>query len=147
MSDERRIRFAKMKLVGQGRQYWTNVEKLMRLRHQKAIQIWDEMKLKLQEKYLPVSYKKRLLDQWQRLTQDNRPVSECIKKFDQFLVRYGEDESDAIVLSRFHSGLKDELRRELIVRDISTLEQGIQIVQELDQFQASSFSRRPDYRG
>ena len=38
MSDERKIRFAKMKLVGQARQYWTNIEKLMRLRHQEAIQ-------------------------------------------------------------------------------------------------------------
>jgi len=61
MSDERRVRFAKMKLVGQVRQYWTNDEKLMRLRHHEAIQTWDEMKLKLQEKHLPVSYK-RLLD-------------------------------------------------------------------------------------
>ena len=51
-------------IVGQARQYWMNVEKLMRLRHQEAIQTWDEMKQKHQEKYLPVSYK-RLLDQWQ----------------------------------------------------------------------------------
>jgi len=61
-------------------------------------------------------------------------------------MRCGKDESDAIVLSRFHSGLKDELRRELIVRDISTLEQAIQVVQELDQFQAYSFPRRTNYR-
>jgi len=101
------------------------------------------MKLKLQEKYLPTSYK-RLLDQWQRLTQDNQPVSDYINKFDQFLVRCGEDEPDAIALSRFHSGLKDELKRELIVRDISTLEQAIQVVQKLDQFQTSSFHRCPD---
>jgi len=43
---------------------------------------------------------------------------EYIKKFDQFLARCGEDESDAIVLSRFRANLKDELRRELIVRDL-----------------------------
>jgi len=40
-------------------------------------------------------------------------------------VRCGEDESDVIVLSKFRSRLKDELRRELIVRDISTLEHAI----------------------
>jgi len=57
MSDERRVWFAKMKLVGQARQFWTNIEKLMRLRHQEDIQTWDGMKLKLQEKYLPVSCK------------------------------------------------------------------------------------------
>ena len=49
-------------------------------------------------------------------------------------MRCGEDESDVIVISRFCLGLKYELRRELIVRDISTLEQAIQVVQELDQF-------------
>ena len=52
MSDERRVRFAKMKLVGQARKYWTNVEKLVRLRHQEAIQTWDEIKQNLQEKCL-----------------------------------------------------------------------------------------------
>ena len=40
----------------------------------------------------------------------------------------------------------DELRRELIVKDISTLEQTIQVVQELDQFQASSFPKHTDYK-
>jgi len=48
---------------------------------------------------------------------------------------------DVIVLSKFCSRLKNELRRELIVRDVSTLKQAIQIVQDLDQSQASSFSR------
>jgi len=52
MSDERRVRFAKMKLVGQARQYWMNIERLVRLRYQGAIQTWDEIKLKLQKKYL-----------------------------------------------------------------------------------------------
>ena len=64
LSDKRQIRFAKMKLIGQTRRYWTNIENLMTLRRQEPIQTWNEMKLKLQEKYLPISYKQRLLDQW-----------------------------------------------------------------------------------
>jgi len=56
-ADERKIRVAKMKFVGQTRQYWMNVEKLMRLRNQEATQTWDEMEMKLQEKHLPVPYK------------------------------------------------------------------------------------------
>jgi len=62
--------------------------------------------LKLQDKYLFVSYKQRVLDQWQRMTQDNQPVAEYITKFDEFLVRCGENESDTAVLSRFRSGLR-----------------------------------------
>jgi len=55
-------------------------------------------------------------------------VSECIKKFDQFLVRHSENESEVIALSRFRSGVKDDLRCKLIIRDVSTLEKVIQIV-------------------
>jgi len=146
MSDKRRIWFAKMKLIGHARQYWTNVVKVMKLRNYEPIQTWDEMKMKFQDKYLPMSYKQCLLDQWQRLTQGNWPMSKYIKKFDQFLVRYSENEYDAVVISRFHSGLKEDLRRELLVRDVSTLEQVIQLVQDLDQLQFSSFPRRTSYR-
>jgi len=73
-------------------------------------------------------------------------MSKYIKKFDQFLVRYSENEYDAVVISRFHSRLKEDLRRELLVRDVSTLKQAIQLVQDLDQLQFSSFPRRTGYR-
>jgi len=52
-----------MKLISQARKYSTNVKKRMKLRNEEPIQTWDEMKMKLQEKYLPVSYKHRRLDQ------------------------------------------------------------------------------------
>jgi len=119
MSDERRIRLTKMKLVSQARQYWTNVEKLMKLRNQGPIQTWDEMKMKFQKQYLPVIH--TMPDQLQRLTQGNRSVLEYIKNFDQFLVRCGENGSDAVVLFRFRSELKENLRHELFAKDVSTL--------------------------
>ena len=99
------------------------------------------MKLKLQEKYLHVSYKQCLLDQWQRLTQSNQQVTEYIIKFDEFLVSCGENEFDTVVLARFHSGLREDLRRELFVQDISTLEQAYQLVQDLDRSQGFPFTR------
>jgi len=34
----------------------------MKLRNQEHIQTWNEMKMKLQYKYLPVSYRQRLFD-------------------------------------------------------------------------------------
>jgi len=50
--------------------------------------------LKLEEKYSSVTYKHHLLDQWQRLPQGNRSVAEYIIKFDEFLIRCSENESD-----------------------------------------------------
>ena len=104
-----------MKLVGHARQHWANIEKLMTFRRQELVQTCDEMKLKLQEKYLLVSYKQRLLDQWHQLTRGNQLVTEYITKFDEFLVRCGENESNTVVLSRFRSGLRKNFRRELFV--------------------------------
>ena len=72
-------------------------------------------------------------------------MTEYITKFDEFLVRCGENESDAVVLSRFCSGLREDLRRELFVLDIFTLEQAYQLVQNLNRSQGFSFITCTDY--
>jgi len=63
--------------------------------------------------------------------QDNQPVTEYITWVGKVLVRCGENESDAVVLSRYRSGLMEDLRCELFVRDISMLGQAYQLVQDL----------------
>ena len=84
-----------------------------------------------------------LLDQWQPLTQDNKPVAEIIK-FDEFLIRC--DENDTVVLSRFCLRLREDLRRELFVREISALDHVYQLVHDLNRSQGFPFARRTDYR-
>ena len=68
MDDERRIRFAKIKLLGSAKLYWSNHERLMRRGGRAPVTTWDEMKIILKEKYVPTSYQQRMLDQWQRLS-------------------------------------------------------------------------------
>jgi len=65
--------------------------------------------------------------------------------FDELLVRCSENESDTVVLCTFRSGLREDLRRKLFVRDISTPEQAYQLVQDLGRSQSFSFTRRTDY--
>jgi len=55
-------------------------------------------------------------------------VSKYITKFDEFLIRCGENESDVIVLSKFRSGLREDLKRELFAQDNFILEQAFQLV-------------------
>ena len=64
------------------------------------------MKLRLKEKYVPMSYHQRLLDQWQRLIQGNRSVAEYIVKFDEFVMRCNIDEYESMTLSRFRARLR-----------------------------------------
>ena len=71
-------------------------------------------------------------------------MAEYITKFNEFLVRCDENESDAIV-TRFHSGLREDLRRELFLRDIFTLEHAYQFVKDLDRSQSFHFTKHTEY--
>ena len=107
MSEERRVRFAKMKLVGQAKLYWTNYERLMTRGNRASAISWDKIKEVLKEKYVPTMYHQRMLDQWQRLTQGSHPISEYIFKFDEFLSRCDLQEDEQVILSRFRAGLRN----------------------------------------
>ena len=90
------------------------------------------MKEKLKAKYLSVSYLQRMLDDWQNLKQGSKPVSECIAKFDEYMSRCDVMEDEVLTLSRFKSGLREDLRRELILREIYTIQDAYKMVQNFD---------------
>ncbi|CAI9757986.1 unnamed protein product [Fraxinus pennsylvanica] len=75
-SEDRRVQFASLKLTGTAQLFWESVEELLERCHAPSVGSWDEMKRRLQEKYLPQSYKGHLLDQWNALTQGTGPVTE-----------------------------------------------------------------------
>jgi len=56
MSEERKFKFAKMKLIRQARLYWGNIELTTRRRNVEPITTWQGMKEKHRDKYLPISY-------------------------------------------------------------------------------------------
>ena len=56
MADDRQARFAKMKLVGLAKVWWSGVENIIRRIGQQPINTWQEMKIKLQRKYMPTNY-------------------------------------------------------------------------------------------
>ena len=105
---------------------------------------WRAMKIKLREKYLPISYKQRLLDQWQWLSQGNRPVSEYITKFDEYVMRCSIVESEAVTLSRFRADLREEIQRELFLREVHDLEQAYQVARDFERFQRVPFIHQPE---
>ena len=56
MADNKQARFAKMKLVGLAKVWWSGVENIIRRIGQQPINTWQEMKVKLQRKYMPTNY-------------------------------------------------------------------------------------------
>ena len=56
MFNKRRVRFAKMKLLGQAKLYWSNYERLMARENHAPVINWEKMKKILEEKYVPTTY-------------------------------------------------------------------------------------------
>ena len=76
------------------------------------------MKFKLREEYVPISYRRKLWDQWQRLDQWNMTVSEYIAKFDEFMTICDVDEPETVTIARFRGGLRAEIMYQLIWRKV-----------------------------
>ncbi|KAK8923695.1 hypothetical protein KSP39_PZI019139 [Platanthera zijinensis] len=127
MSDERCVRFAKMKLVGQAKVFWISVERALERDGCYPITRWDEMKERLKEKYLPASYRGQLFEQLQNLRQGTLTVAEYMARFDELIVRSDVSEEPIATASRFKAGLRADIRRELIPHRLETVDQIFQL--------------------
>jgi len=130
LSNNRKVRFAKMKLIGEARTYWSEVKDCLEMRGKLPITDGIKMKQNLQEKYLPQSYRNKLLDQWNNLRQRNKSIYEYITQFNDYMIRCAIRENEAIILRRFYKGLKDDLRREVVFQGVSTLDQAYTLVKD-----------------
>lgn len=120
--EDQRVQFASLKLIGTTQLFWESVEGLLEWCRAPPVESWEEIKRRLQEKYLPHSYQSNLLDQWNTLTLGNRPVTDYITQFDELRMRCHIVEDEAMILSRFRQGLRDDLRHELVLRGVATLD-------------------------
>ncbi|XP_020698228.1 uncharacterized protein LOC110110908, partial [Dendrobium catenatum] len=147
ISEEKKVRFAEMKLTSRANQYWTNVEHMWETRGEYPIADWGAMKQELKRKYLPSSYYPRLLNRWNRLTQGSKPIKEYISTFDDFLICCnGEETTTATqLLSMFRAGLREDLRNELFSRGVNTYEAACSLVLDLEESR-SHVSRTQDSR-
>ena len=77
MSNDRRVRFAKLKLEGQAKLFWADLERRIDRVGRAPISQWDGMKKRLKEKYLSISYRQKPLAQ-KRVVLPSRPKREPI---------------------------------------------------------------------
>ena len=59
---------------------------------------------------------------------------EYIEKFDQYLLKCGVREDPSVTLSRFRNGLQPYIKRELFMREVTTLEHAYQIARDGEKF-------------
>ncbi|GFZ15774.1 P-loop containing nucleoside triphosphate hydrolases superfamily protein [Actinidia rufa] len=88
------------------------------------------------------SYQGDLLDKWNNLRQGSKPATEYVAQFEEYLMRCNIREDERMTLSRFRHGLSDDLRKELVLREVATLDQAYAFVQNYEMVSKPSFGRR-----
>jgi len=90
-----------MMFIDEARLYWGDVDDCLERRVKPPITDLTKMKQKLQEKYIPWSYRNKLLDQWNNLRQGNKSVNEYITQFIDYMMRFVIRKNKAMTLRRF----------------------------------------------
>lgn len=133
MSEERKFKFAKLKLVRQARLYWATLERRQLLEGRDPIVTWHAMKARLRSNYVPTSYEQSLLDQWQGLIQGSKTVNEYIATFQEYTMRCNIVQSEEVTLSKFRYGLRADIQRELYLRRVHDLEEAYQVARDYEE--------------
>ena len=143
MIDSEWVRFAKMKLTNSAKMYWQNVlQDMLRLGEPPITQL-AVMKAKLQDKYIPPSYKSQLFSSVINLKQMTLSVAEYSAKFEEARLRCSEfhAEDQFVVCTRFVNGLRFDIQRMVRLHAPHTVEDAYQKALEVEKFnRPSSFA-------
>uniref|UniRef100_A0A2N9ICA7 Integrase catalytic domain-containing protein n=1 Tax=Fagus sylvatica TaxID=28930 RepID=A0A2N9ICA7_FAGSY len=146
-AENKKVRFAKMKLIGRAQLYWDEITNNLARRQEPPISDWPEMKQALSRNYLPTTYKSTLLEKWDNLRQGPRSVIDYIEQFQEYKRRCQIVEEEVVTLGRLKKGLNDDLRRELIIRGVTSLDQAYDLAKNCELAAKTPFMRRSDFRG
>ena len=64
-ADNKKVRYAKLKLRGKAQRFWENLEYFYYIRYKLAISVWEDMKEKFCDEYLSPYYRAKCLPQSQ----------------------------------------------------------------------------------
>ena len=87
---------------------------------------------------MPTNYYEKLCEQAINLKQNYMSVAEYMQKFDELKTRSQLLEDPRQTLARFKSGLRSNIRRELLRQPIYSLEQAFQVSLDLEEYLGST---------
>ena len=90
------------------------------------------MKQHLSRNYLPPTYRSAFLEKWNNLRQGHRSVTDYLEQVQEYKRRCQIVEEEVVTLDRFKRGLNDNLRRELIIRGVTSLDQACKLARNCE---------------
>ncbi|KAK0580604.1 hypothetical protein LWI29_004016 [Acer saccharum] len=140
--EERKVRFVKLKLKGPARAWWGSVEERLKRTRQALITEWEDMKERLEAKYLPINYEQLIYEDMLQWSQNNRAtVDQYIERFHELTVRIKTNETEPQVLARYLKGLKPDIRKDMLTARLYNVEEAYQLALQLER-QTSGNTRR-----
>jgi len=115
VSEDRKVRYVRMKLKGHARAWWESVEAQLRRTRRPSISNWEEMKEQLKEKYLPIDYEQMMFEEMLQLRQGALTVGQYTDRFHELTVRSRIVETEQQTLARYRNGLRRELYKEMLI--------------------------------
>jgi len=142
LSLDRQVRFAKMKLKGAARVWWHSMEERLHRLQQPPIIEWEEMKMKLQEKYIPLDYADSLFEVLIMLHQGNMTVDDYASKFHELSIRSQISETERQTLAQFKARLRDDICKEILSMRPMSVEEAYQMAVRLENQRQTAAPRR-----
>ncbi|XP_062164932.1 uncharacterized protein LOC133871509 [Alnus glutinosa] len=130
-----------MKFKGQARVWWHSVKEYLHRLRFPPISDWEEMKLKLQEKYLPMDYEDSIFVDLLAHKQGTTTVDEYTHRFHELSICSRLTETERQSLTRYKAGRQEDISRELINVRVTSLDKVYQLALRLEQ-QAKLMSAR-----
>ncbi|KAK8949134.1 hypothetical protein KSP39_PZI005042 [Platanthera zijinensis] len=148
LTDENKVRVARMKLLGRAKVFWLNEERRLGAVNGGLPPIgWAAMKAMLTDQYVPAYHRTQMFDELATLKQGNRTVSEYMSLLKDMMVRCDVREMPEITLSRFRKGLNPDIQGKLLRyghTDLSTTYNAALDIEKHNTFKSKSRSYQKD---
>jgi len=132
VSEDRKVRYVRMKLKGHARAWWGSVEEQLRRTRRPAISNWEEMKERLKEKYLPIDYEQMMFEEMLQLKQGSLSIDQFTDRFHELTVRSRVVETEQQSLARYRTGLYNDLRKEMWTARLINVEEAYQLALRIE---------------
>jgi len=103
---------------------------------------WEDMKARLEAKYLPINYEQLIYEDMLQWNQNNRTtVDQYTERFHELTVRRKTNETESQVLARYLKGLKPDIRKDMLTTQLYNVEEAYQLALQFER-QTSNNTRR-----